>query len=571
MSITLPASTRRQSARQFVAFYRRSLGMAAAALILTGGLTARSVPIEISYITASVRCYAPIQIYGDGFAPGKVEFLAASPAMDIPPEEMIKSIDKANISTPPTPPTNARPMEVISLTPQVATVKALAGSGIGWEQKYAPVVVWTRNADGFSRPFVINRPQLYFLEQATAAPGQRLRFFGRDLVADDAPNPSTIKAHVFLRDAASGRVFEARWGKYYDQQNHTNYQLRFEILFEVPADTPDGEYQLWLHSGAGGWLGWCRAPLTLSVRRPAPPQKVFHAGKFGAVGDGVADDTVALQSAIEAARKAGGGLVKLPAGVFAISSPLLLPSGVNLAGLGMERTSIQVVDHLPFSGEYRESTYTGYALDFQPYERKAKLLPMIWVYSKSSISDLELKAGHSVAYLMYTMVEGDGDFHDFTVDKCRLINTVSAFFTNETLGYQPPKGGVIAGVSIWRRIRITNNMIRAVGLGSTHSEMTLGVISGNDFEPPCRSFGTTGFCSIGGWRNLIENNIIRNSNRGMGGGPWGMQNQGENIIARNEVVNGGPNKGAAESFLVEFAGGAHDTWAGRVGQAGPDW
>ncbi|MDP2990534.1 MAG: hypothetical protein Q8O57_08225, partial [Kiritimatiellota bacterium] len=268
MSITLPASTRRQSARRFGAPFRRLLGMAAAALILTGGLTARSAPSEISYVTASTRCFAPVQIYGDAFVPGKVEFLAASPAMDIPPEEMIKSIGKADFSAPPAPPTNTRPMEVVFLTPQVATVKALAGPGIGWEQGYAPVAVWTRNADGFSRPFVINRPQMYFLEQATAAPGQRLRFFGRDLVADYAPNPAMLKARVFLRDAASGRVFEARWGKYFDQQNHMNYQLSFEILFEVPADVPEGEYQLWLHSGAGGWLGWCRAPLTLSVRRP---------------------------------------------------------------------------------------------------------------------------------------------------------------------------------------------------------------------------------------------------------------------------------------------------------------
>lgn len=61
-------------------------------------------------------------------------------------------------------------------------------------------------------------------------------------------------------------------------------------------------------------------------------QPVLNVKDFGAVGDGVADDTVALQAAITAG---AGGTVYLPAGTYNISSTLLVPSNRALQGAGM--------------------------------------------------------------------------------------------------------------------------------------------------------------------------------------------------------------------------------------------
>ena len=54
---------------------------------------------------------------------------------------------------------------------------------------------------------------------------------------------------------------------------------------------------------------------------------------FGAVGDGQADDTAAIQRALDAARAGGGGQVYLPAGNYRVSGSLRVPGGTVLQGI----------------------------------------------------------------------------------------------------------------------------------------------------------------------------------------------------------------------------------------------
>jgi hypothetical protein len=61
---------------------------------------------------------------------------------------------------------------------------------------------------------------------------------------------------------------------------------------------------------------------------------------YGAVGDGVTDDKAAIQSAIDAASGAGGGVVFFPSGTFLISSSLASKRSVRLVGSGREATVI---------------------------------------------------------------------------------------------------------------------------------------------------------------------------------------------------------------------------------------
>lgn len=61
---------------------------------------------------------------------------------------------------------------------------------------------------------------------------------------------------------------------------------------------------------------------------------------YGAVGNGVADDTTAIQAAINAANTAGGGVVYLPAGTYKISSALTLHNRITIRGDGDFVTNI---------------------------------------------------------------------------------------------------------------------------------------------------------------------------------------------------------------------------------------
>lgn len=77
---------------------------------------------------------------------------------------------------------------------------------------------------------------------------------------------------------------------------------------------------------------------------PVDPRAVTVRGK----GDGRADDTAALQRAIDAARdKTGHGIVFLPAGRYRLTRSILVPPGVRIFGVGATRPVIVLGEATP--------------------------------------------------------------------------------------------------------------------------------------------------------------------------------------------------------------------------------
>ena len=70
----------------------------------------------------------------------------------------------------------------------------------------------------------------------------------------------------------------------------------------------------------------------------------FNVLRYGTVGDGIADDTAAMQAAVDAAQVAGG-IVFLPIGTYLISSPILIRNSgmpIIIRGSGYDYCTIKL-------------------------------------------------------------------------------------------------------------------------------------------------------------------------------------------------------------------------------------
>ena len=100
-------------------------------------------------------------------------------------------------------------------------------------------------------------------------------------------------------------------------------------------------------------------PLVLDARADLVRAGVFERN---AAGDGEADDSPALQAAIDFAARAGGGTVFVPPGTYRIAD-LAIPPGVTLSGAGPGRTIFRALGTakmlLPTGGTLRNFTAFG--------------------------------------------------------------------------------------------------------------------------------------------------------------------------------------------------------------------
>lgn len=98
-----------------------------------------------------------------------------------------------------------------------------------------------------------------------------------------------------------------------------------------------------------------------AVRNQSPTvaENNFDLSAFGAVGDGVADDGPALQSALDAIADAGGGTLFVPAGRYAIYTPVQK----NFTGLAASVTILGVESLTPVPAPTAEGKYLTHGLD----------------------------------------------------------------------------------------------------------------------------------------------------------------------------------------------------------------
>lgn len=190
-------------------------------------------------------------------------------------------------------------------------------------------LLWAQNSSGYSQPVMINQTEAWWVKE-TSSRGQIASVFGRNLSQDGG----TQSSQVYLEDSA---------GKgYWAQVVGVN---PYKVDFKVPDALANGDYQVFVHNGDGGQYGWSK-PLTMTIDNGFNyTGAVFNVKNYGAKGDGITNDTAAINAARVAAENTPWSTVYLPKGTYVINDSLF-PGGdqVRWLGDGKDITTIKVAN-----------------------------------------------------------------------------------------------------------------------------------------------------------------------------------------------------------------------------------
>lgn len=151
-------------------------------------------------------------------------------------------------------------------------------------------------------------------------------------------------------------------------------------------------------------LGLALAPLARAASfyplRPDDPQAIYATPEsVGVVGDGKADDTAALQRAIDRVQETTRrGIVFIPSGRYRLSHALLVWSGIRLIGYGATRPVFVLGEHTPGyqAGDGKYLVHFVSDRPERPDQPVGDANPGTF-YSAMSNLDLEIRAGNPAA------------------------------------------------------------------------------------------------------------------------------------------------------------------------------
>lgn len=209
----------------------------------------------------------------------------------------------------------------------------------------------------------LNAPKVWWMqgdETETASPGGWLRLFGLNL--DLRPDAKvTLRSEETTLTLTPEAVDE------------------FGVRVNLPQDLKAAEYTVVFNNGTEHPAAEVTAGKFKVARQVPRPGQIFKVTDYGAVpaepsylqytsammAEGQVDSADAVQKALDAAGKAGGGIVALPRGVFVLSHGLTIPLNVTLRGAGQALTVLSYVDDLLPRQRKTSKLYWG-ALQYDP-------------------------------------------------------------------------------------------------------------------------------------------------------------------------------------------------------------
>lgn len=185
---------------------------------------------------------------------------------------------------------------------------------------WSTYLMWPKIGARYGKPIAVNRTDAWWIGSNEATAGETVSVYGRNLAHGNA----SVASWIYIK--AVGTV-AGQWVK------PTSINP-YRVSFKAPA-LPASRYEVWAHNGHGGHFGWS-GPLSLTILPQSPwagqSANVFNIKNYGAIGDGVTDETQAIQSALNAAAKAAPATVYFPAGTYIVNGMIEMKNNVSWQG-----------------------------------------------------------------------------------------------------------------------------------------------------------------------------------------------------------------------------------------------
>ncbi|HET9504710.1 MAG TPA: glycosyl hydrolase family 28-related protein [Hymenobacter sp.] len=195
------------------------------------------------------------------------------------------------------------------------TVFTLPASAAQWGM----YLVWPGNESGYGQPIALNQTDAWWVGPQKATRGGTVSVYGRNLAHDN----DTLSSYVYIKPAGGA-------GQWANVKRVNPYR----VIFTVPTNLGNGDYEVWTHNGHGQQYGWS-GPLKLTVyggmQLNGPVLNVYN---YGVTGNGRTDDTQGLKRALAAAKLVPGSTLYFPNGTFMISERLEISSNTRWQGQG---------------------------------------------------------------------------------------------------------------------------------------------------------------------------------------------------------------------------------------------
>jgi hypothetical protein len=280
---------------------------------------------------------------------------------------------------------------------------------------------------------------------------------------------------------------------------------------------------------------------------------------FGAKGDGVNDDTAEIQSAVTSLA-ASGGTVYVPEGIYVVSAPITVPSGVAIVGDGIGVTRFSAT--LAFTAD--QPVFYANAANITRFENFSILgntngtngagtgvhcktgfgnqIRSVFI-SNTTQAGIRLEEQNTAwvdsCWLLSTGRVGYSDNHGImvystlgsTVDNYNIKitnNKIQSAYRKGITDYAPNAGiidllvegntvtscglgGIYLGTDLGRDIRIVNNYVADCYVGIQYGPGKNSIISGNNVRSTTTGFGIS-FLDVDNL--VVSNNTVVNSATG---------------------------------------------------------